>query len=213
MTHLRRENAPKRWPIKRKGSAYVVKMDSNGLPVLIALRDVLKIANKRSEIKKAIHKKEILICGKIVNNEKKSIKLLDTLTINPLNKNYRMILTKQGKFNFQEIKENEKDYKIEKIINKKILKGKKIQLNLSDGRNFLSDMKCNVNDSVLINLKNNKIEKCLPMKEGAKVLIISGKHIGEQAVIKKIENKLKMVDIESHQKNARVLIKQIMVIE
>jgi small subunit ribosomal protein S4e len=213
MTHLKRENAPKNWPIIRKGTTYIVNSDFCGLPILVALRDVLKLANKRSEVKKALHKKEILLCGRAVRDEKKSIKLLDILTITSLNKNYRMIFSKEGKFAFKEIKDVEKDYKIAKIINKKILKGKKTQLNLSDGRNFLSEIKCHVNDSVLINLKANKIEKCLALKEGSKVLVVSGKHIAEEGIIRKIENKLKMVEIESHEKSAKVLIKQIMVIE
>ena len=112
-----------------------------------------------------------------------------------------------------EIKEGEVNYKIAKIINKKTLNGKKTQLNLSDGRNYLSDIKCKVNDSVLINLKDGKIEKCLPLKENAKALIIAGKHSGERGIIKRIDNEKKMVGIESGGLHINVLIKQLIITE
>jgi len=213
MSHLRRENAPKNWPIKKKGTAYIIKSGKDELPILIALRDILKVANNRSEIKKAIFKKEIIVCGKIIRDEKLNLKLFDVLTINSSKKNYRVVLSKEGKFEFKKIDEDEKDFKIVKIINKKILKNKKIQLNLGDGRNILSETKCKINDSLLINLKNNKIERCLPLKEDSKVLIISGKHIGEEATIKRILDKFKMIELEIQNKIAKVLIKQIIVIK
>lgn len=212
MSHLKRKNVPLSWGIPKKGTPFILKSDSKGMPVLVALRDVLKLVKTRTELKKAIHKKEILLCNKEVKDEKKVIKLLDILTIVPSKKNYRMILSKGGKFKFEEINEQERDTKISKIINKKILKGKKTQLNLIDGRNFLSEMKCHVNDSLLINLKTNKIEKCLPLKENAKVLIIGGKHAGEEKIIKEIDNKLKMIETEDLGHKLKILIDQVMVI-
>ena len=94
-----------------------------------------------------------------------------------------------------------------------ILKGKKTQLNLSDGKNFLSDIKCNVNDSVLINLKDKKIEKCIPLKEKAKIIIIGGKHAGETGIINNIDSKGKNTESTIDKKKVNVLIKQLMVIE
>jgi small subunit ribosomal protein S4e len=93
------------------------------------------------------------------------------------------------------------------------LKGKKTQLNLSDGRNFLSDLKCNMNDSVLINLKDGKIEKFIPMKEKTKAVVFSGKHIGKKGEITELNVEEKTAKIKSGDKEINVLIKQLMVIE
>jgi len=212
MNHLKRKNMPLSWGIPKKGTPFIIKSDLKGIPILVVIRDILKLVKTRTELKKAIHKKEILLCNKEVRDEKKVVRLLDTLTIIPSRKNYRMILSNNGKFKFEEINEQEKDTKISKIINKKILKGKKTQLNLIDGRNFLSEIKCNVNDSLLINLRTNKIEKCIPLKENAKVLIIGGKHAGEEKIIKGIDNKLKMIETEDSGKKLKILIDQVMVI-
>ena len=50
------------------------------------------------------------------------------------------MVLKNEKLNIEEIKESEANTKVAKIIEKKMLKGKRIQINLSDGRNFLSNI-------------------------------------------------------------------------
>jgi small subunit ribosomal protein S4e len=131
-----------------------------------------------------IHEKNVLVNGKPAVDEKNSVLLFDTLGIVPLKKNYRMNLTKNGKFFLEEISEKDIEKKITKIINKKMLKGKRTQLNCIDGRNILSNEKCKINDSIVVNLKNNKIEKILPLKEKAKVIVFSGKHAGKLEKLK-----------------------------
>jgi len=212
--HLKRQKVPKNWPIKRKGTTYIVRPNaniSNGIPILVALRDMLKLAQNRKEVKKAIHIKNLLLNGFPVKDEKDSILLFDTLTIVPSNESYRLSLSEKGKFQIEKIKTGEETHKIAKVINKKVLKGKKIQLNLSDGRNFLSDIKCNVNDSVLIDLKKKKIEKCLPLKEKGEVLVFAGKHAGKKANINKIDQVKKMSELTFENKKINVLIKQLII--
>ena len=94
-----------------------------------------------------------------------------------------------------------------------MLKGKKTQLNLSDGRNFLSEIKCKTNDSVLINLKNRKIEKCLPLTENSEAIVYAGKHSGEKGKIEKISQEKKIVEMNNGKEKINVLIKQLMVIK
>lgn len=214
--HLKRQEVPKSWPTKRKGSAFVVRPLSNlkkGLPILVVIRDMLNLAQNRKEVKTAKHMKNILLNGKIVKDERQGMVLFDVLTIVPSRKSYRLILSHKGKFDIEEIKELEANKKIAKIVNKKILNGKKVQLNLSDGRNYLSNIKCKTNDSALINFKENKIEKCLEFKEKANVFIFSGKHAGTQGAIEKLKLERKMVSVKTKEDKLNVLIKQLMVIE
>ena len=216
MAHLKRQQSPKSWPIERKGTKYLVKSAfgvSKGVPMLIILRDMLEIAQNRKEVKRAINLKNILLNQKPVKDEKNSAVLFDTISIIPTKKNYRMTLSEKGKFKLEEIKENETNNKIAKMVNKKILRGKKTQINLSDGRNFLSEMKCNINDSVLINLKEKKIEKCIPLNEKSKIFVFEGKHVGKIGEIKKIIPEQKMVEADIKGNKIHVLIKQLMVIE
>ena len=183
------------------------------MPLLIILRDILKIAQNRKEVKKALHQKNILLNKQLVRDEKNAVLLFDTISIIPSKKHYKLTLSEKGRFHVKEIKESEANAKIAKVINKKTLKGKKTQLNLSDGRNFLSEIKCSTNDSLLINLDKKKVEKCLPLKEKSKVIIFRGQHSGAGGIIKKIDKDKKIVEVEVNDKQINVLIKQLMVIE
>lgn len=216
MTHLKRQKIPKNWPLPRKGSVYVVRPSfsiKKGIPILIVLRDLLKVAQNKREAKRALHEKNILFNEKVIRDYKQPIMLYDIITIVPAKKNYKLNLKENGKFKIEEISEKDSKKKIAKIIGKKILKGKKTQLNLIDGRNFLSDIKCSINDSVLVNLKEKKIEKCLPLKEKAKIIIFAGKHAGKTGVIEKLDLDKKMAKVSNKKGTINVLIKQLMVVE
>lgn len=213
--YLKRQRVPKKWPIPRKGTAYVVRPISNlkdSIPILVALRDMLKVAQNRKEVKKAIHDKIIFINTKPAKDDKNHIVLFDSICLMPSKKNYRLELNEIGKFILNEIKETEAAKKISKITGKKILAGKRTQLNLSDGANYLSNVKCSVNDSVLIDLKNKKIEKCLPLKENANVVVIAGKHAGKKGIIEKLKEERKMAKLNIGKDSINVLIKQMMVV-
>ncbi len=192
MAYLKRQKVPKNWAIKRKGTTYVVRPNfsiGKGIPVLIILRDILKVAQNRKDVKRIIHSKQVLLNNRVVKDDKHTVLLFDSLSIVPTNKFYKMDLSKKGKFRVKETDVNDAGKKVSKIINKKTLKGKKVQLNLSDGRNFLSDVKCNVNDSVVINLLENKIESVIPLKEKAEAIVLEGKHTGEKGIINKVKDK------------------------
>jgi|SRR3989344_1839852 len=223
MGHLKRQSMPKNWPIMRKGMTFVVKpISKKGIPLLVVIRDLLKLAQTRKEIKNAIQKKFLMLNNKAVKDEKIGMTLFDTLLIIPSKTYYRLELSEKGKFELNQIREEECNKKIAKIINKKTIAGKKVQLNLSDGGNFLIDSKfsCATNDSVAINFKNKKIEKCLPLKENSKVIIFAGKHAGKIGQVEKIISEhvqdskwQKMAIINCNKNKINVLIKQLMVIE
>ena len=214
--HLKRQKIPNSWPIKRKGTKYVVRPSSNlekSIPILVLLRDILKIARTRKEVKHSINLKKIMVNGKLARDEKNSLTLFDTLSLIPMKKHYRLELSEKGKFSLQEISDKEIGKKISKVLNKRVLKGKKVQINLSDGRNLLSDVKCNVNDSVMIDLVSKKIELCIPLNEKSNVFVFAGKHAGKRGVVGKIKQEGKMAEIKIDKETLNVLTKQIMAIK
>jgi len=214
--HLKRQEIPKNWPVFRKGTKYIARPNSNlssGIPLLVLIRDMMGIAQNKKEVKRSIHLKNILLNTKPVTDEKNGVLLFDVVTLVPSKKNYRLSLTESGKLEMQEIKSSEAEKKVSKVRNKKVLKGKKIQINLSDGSNFLSDMKCNTGDSVIVNLKDRKLEKCIPLAEKANAQVFAGKHAGKVGTIKKIDEVHQMVELDVKGNPISVLIKQVMVIE
>ncbi|HLD97932.1 MAG TPA: KOW motif-containing protein [Candidatus Nanoarchaeia archaeon] len=200
--HLKRHSASKMWPIARKGTKYLVVPShekNRGIPLLIALRDDLKLVSRRKELEKILHEGKITVNGKIARNDNLSLLLFDKVSIKDSNKNYSVNFSKNGKLVLDEVNEKDSHNKISKVINKKVLDGKKIQINLIDGRNILSNDKITVGDSVIVNFKSKKIESILPVKDKSKVLIINGKHKGSYGIIKKIDERKIIVESEKNE--------------
>lgn len=214
--HLKRHKSPKNWPIKRKGTKYVVRPNFNsttGLPVLVLLRDVLELAKTRKEVKKALNEKQVLLNHRPISDEKNAALLFDVISILPSNKHYQLGMSEFGKFNVKEIKSTEANEKVAKILDKKIIKGKKVQINLSDGNNFLYEGKFNINDSAVIDLKARKISKIIPFKENVKAVVFAGKHSGKEGIIESIDKEKKMVGLKLNGDKINILIKQIIAIQ
>lgn len=206
--HLTRNEVPRTWPIPRKGTKSIVvpkNNKANGIPLLILLRDMLKIGEKRKEIEKIMREGKIKVNGKVVKDEKYALVVLDILSLG--DKSYKLVL-KNKKFNLEETKEKEK---IVKIVGRKILKGKKVQINLGDGRNIMTSEKLNIGDSVAINFEG-KIARKIELKENAKVMVISGSHIGEEGKVERIDEKNKTADIRMVKEKVNLNLNRIMAI-
>jgi len=222
--HLKREVSPKNWPIERKGTTYLIKPSHDfdrGVPILIIIRDMLELAKDRKEVKKALTSGQVFLNHKRVVDEKNNALLFDILTLAPPKSSssdkkqyYRIEMGENKKFKLQEVSENEAETKCSKVIKKMKLKGNKTQINLSDGRNFISNVKCKTNDSLLINLKTKKIVKCIELQKNANVAVFAGKHTGARGIIQDIDEENKIVKIQK--KNHEIigaLIKQVIAVE
>ena len=181
--HIKINEMPKVWPIakkagKRRYLAVPSHATSKGISLLFILRDVLKIAKTRKEVRFITLNGEVKVNNKIRKNENFPVQVFDKLSFEKAKKYYALEIVNK-KYTLTEITAKEAEKKVVKISGKKILEKNKIQMNLEDGQNFLTKEKFSVGDSALINTKENKIEKILPLKEGANIEIIAGKHAGE----------------------------------
>jgi small subunit ribosomal protein S4e len=210
--HKTRQNISKIWPIRRKGTKYIVvpsHSPNEGIPLLIISREMLGIVKTRKELKRILLDKKILINNQIVKNDNHSLLLFDTLALKDEKKYYRLSYNNAGKLTLESISEKESETKICKVVNKKMLPMNKIQINFNDGRNILSKEKINVGDSAIINFKDKKIEKILHVKEKVKVLIIKGKHRGELGIIEKTNGK--EIEVISEGKSLNIKLNELIV--
>ncbi len=156
------------------------------IPLLTVVRDMLKIAEVRKEAKRIIKSGAVLIDGRQCKDEKFGVGLMCVISLPLIKKSYRVIQTAKG----LELVEIQKSmFKPCKIINKTAVKGGKIQYNFYGGGNLLADNSYKVGDTLVLRLPENKIEKHLPMAEGADALVFRGKNRGRTGKIKKIEGK------------------------
>jgi len=217
--HKKRHEMPNSWPLPRKERRKrFISMPnhsfSKGISLLFILRDVLKIAKTRKEVRYMTLNGFVKVNGKIRKDEDFPLGVFDTLGLDRSGKNYRLEIVNK-KFTLREISEKEAQKKTVKISGKKIIDKENIQMNLSDGQNLLAKDKFSVGDSVVLNTKENKVEKILPLKEGAKVEVIAGKHAGEKGKLLKFVELSRGRDyvVKIEDKEVSLPFKAILVIE
>lgn len=205
--YVKRQTVAKTWPIPRKGTKYLVAPShnkKNGIPILVLLRDVLKIAKNRKEVKRILNQELISVNSKTVKKDNLSVLPFDIVKIGE--KSYELGFSEKRKFMLKETKREEK---ILKVVGKTILKEKKIQLNLLYGKNVITDEKANTGDSVII--KDKKVEKVLPLEKGREAVVFSGKYKGKEGEIEVIEGKI--ATLFHKEEKINVPVKNIMVVK
>jgi small subunit ribosomal protein S4e len=202
MSHLKRLAAPKSWRIGRKEKKFVVKpvpgphKIEESIPLLLVVRDILGYAKTSREAKKIINEGRIVVDKKIRRDLRFPAGLMDIIEIPTTNEGWIVLLDGKGKLTLKNISKNSSRYKLCKIVNKTVVKGGNIQLNLHDGRNFLVEKEKDeykTKDALLLDLEKNAIKKHLHFKEGSFALITGGKHkseIGRIEEIKKIRSSM-----------------------
>jgi len=205
--HIKRTKMLKTWPVPRKGKrqrfvAVSSHANTNSISLLAILRDVLKVASTRKEAKHIVNNGDIKVNNKVRKNDVYPVQTFDTIGMEKSKKYYRLEIVNK-KFSLKEVTKKESETKIIKISGKTVLGKDKIQMNLEDGHNIITKTKFNVGDSIIFNTLTDKVEKVLPLKKGATVEIIIGKHAGKTGKIVEIEAlkkgksyKIKLEDVE-----------------
>jgi len=192
--HLKRLNAPRTLSIHRKEETWTTKPspgphpNEKSIPLGIILRDYLELADTIKEVKKILFTEGILVDGEIKKDYKYPVGLMDVLSIKKLKKDYRVLFDQKGKLVLVPISSKDAKWKLCRIENKTILKGKKTQINLHDGKNKIVDKEEFKTGEVLkIDFKDQKIEDKYEVKKGTVSMITGGSHIGEIANIEELE--------------------------
>ena len=190
--HQKRISAPRSWPIQRKEHYWTVKPRpgahpaNHSIPLLILVRDLLKLADNTKEAKRVLHESNILVNGKIRKDPKYLVGIFDIISIPKIEKHYRVLTDRKGKLTFTQIKEEDSKTKLCRINNKTVVKGGKVQLNMHDGRNVIGSNEVKTKDSVIISIPDCKIIERFAFSEGNHAMVIGGKHSGEVGKIKSI---------------------------
>ncbi len=192
--HIKRQETTIKLPIPRKGTKYVARALShikNSVPVVIAVRDMLKLAQTSAEVKRMIHQKLLKINGKLVKDSNESIKLFNLLEADKV---YVLSLLPTGKYVFEEAKD--KIVRLCKILNKTMVKKGNIQFNLHDGSNIISDSQFSIGDSIYLDL-SGKIKKHLPIEKGRASIVIKGKYLGLKGNIESYDGDLVRINVNN----------------
>jgi len=194
MGHIKKTQMPKSWPVPRKGGknrfvAVPSHATSKGISLLFLLRDVLKLVKTRKEARHMTFNGMVKVNNKVRKDENFPVQVFDVVNLSPRDDPAgpdKVIL----------------NYKLE-IVNKKF---SLVEISAKEADS--------VGDSVVLNTKETKIVKVLPLKEGAKIEIILGKHAGEKGELVGFEEltRGRNYQIKLEDKNVSLPYKTILVI-
>jgi small subunit ribosomal protein S4e len=196
MGHQKRIAAPRSWKIERKVSYWTVDPrpgphpKERSMPLLLLVRDMLKLADNSREAKRILHEGDVVVNGTVRKDHKFPVGIFDILSIPQLKANYMVLLDKKGKLALKEIGEEEAAKKLCRVDGKTMIKGRKLQLNLHDGRNILPgefSEEVKTHDSLMVSIPDNKIVQHFAYKGGSKVIVIGGKHSAQTGEIEEIK--------------------------
>ncbi len=189
MSHLKRLAAPKTYAILRREKKYTVKSSpgphssKSSIPLLVFLRDVIKVVKTSKEAKKILNNRKIEVDGRVITDGKFPIGFMDVVKADKI---YRIVFDRKGRIKPIEIDESEANVKISKVIRKQMIKGGRIQVTTEDGRNFLINDDVSVGDSILFSIPNQKVKKILKLEIGKTVMLMAGKYVGKIAKVLEI---------------------------
>lgn len=191
--HQKRLAAPRVLQIHRKERALTIRTApgphplENAIPLGLLVRDYLGLCDTYKEARKIVSNGDILVDGVKRKNFKFPCGLMDVISIPKMRKNLRILYDRNGKLTLVPISESDAEWKLCRIQNKTILKGKKVQLNLHDGKNKLVEKdEYKTGDVLKISFKENKIDEVYGFEKGTISIITGGTHVGEIASIEEI---------------------------
>jgi small subunit ribosomal protein S4e len=192
--HMKRLAAPRVLRLHRKEKKLTIRAAPGPHPLELAIplglivRDYLSLCDSYKEARKIVSNGDILVDGVKRKNFKFPCGLMDVISIPKTRKNIRILFDRNGKLTLVPISESDAEWKLCRIQNKTIVKGKKVQLNLHDGKNKLVEKdEYKTGDVLKISFKENKIDEVYRFDKGTVSMIIGGTHIGEIASIDEIQ--------------------------
>jgi small subunit ribosomal protein S4e len=183
--HLSRLASPRTWPVERKQSKWIAKPSAGAhsikksLPLVVVLRDILKLVKTSKEVRNLIHENAILVNNRKLKDVKFAVGLFDVISLPKIKEHYRILINKQNKFSLSKIAESEANILLLRIDNKRTVAKGKTQINFMNGWNKLvSKGNYKTSDVVVFDTKTAKLSGTLNLKVGSIVYFIGGKHAG-----------------------------------
>lgn len=189
--HLKRLNAPDSWHIAKKTTKFITKTapgphNANAMPIAVWLRDHMGLARNLKEVKQILNQKDVIINGRPCRDAKTGIGIFDIISLQKMNKFYRILRDKNGRHVSIEIDAEAAKTRLCKVKNKTIVGGGRVQLNMRDGANLIADNTYRSGDSIVLSLEPEtrfRIVDHFPFAVGNMAMVIGGRHSGKVARI------------------------------
>jgi small subunit ribosomal protein S4e len=151
---------------------------------------MLKLCDNSREARFIIGSRTIAVDGKIVTNYKFPVGLMDVVTVLKTKQSFRMLIDYKAKLKLIPIDDSEKDWKLARVDDKKVVRKGKVQLNMHDGRCILLPKdQYRTGDVLKIELPSQKIMKAFKLDKGSIAFLVGGSHPGSVQIIENYQIK------------------------
>jgi small subunit ribosomal protein S4e len=198
--HLKRLPAPKYWPIPRKTGKFTTRVipgphaRDHSLTLALVLRDVLGYAENLRETRAILSTGQIKVDGQVRKDPRFPVGLMDVLEITTSGEKFRVLPKIRGGLRLVSINDSEVGFKLCRIENKIMNKGRKVQLGLHDGRTLLlpdneKASKYSTLDTLKVAIPEQKLLSAISLEKGVQAIVSRGKNIGIEGKVIEIEKR------------------------
>lgn len=188
--HTKRLAQPRRWKIPKKEHTWGPKVrpgphaEEDALPLVVAVRDLLGIADTAAEAKQAIKDGRIHVDGRPCRDERRGLGFMDAVTIPESAQAYRVLYDTHGRIAMLEIGEQDAKFKLVRLEDKVTLGENRTQLSFHDGRTLIvKEDTYNTGDVLRLSLPDQEIADHFPYEEGVPAYVMGGAHVGQIATV------------------------------
>ncbi len=194
---LKRGPAPGFWPIHRKEAKWAPAtrpgphLRNRSFPLILIVREILGYGATAKEATRIISGSKIRVDRVVRNDPRFSVGLMDLIQISGINQVFRLLPRPGRGLALSPVREGESEYKVCKVLGKRVIDKEMLQINLHDGRTLVVSSKgvqkgyseFSVGGGLQIALPSQKIIGYVPLEQGSIGLVTYGKNQGSSGKI------------------------------
>ncbi|KAH9385665.1 small subunit ribosomal protein S4e [Nematocida major] len=192
--HLKRLNAPRSWMLDKLGGAFAPRPRCGPhklrecLPLCLIVRRKLAFAQNTRELVHILKNRMVKVDGKVRKDPKYPAGVMDVVSFPAIHENYRLLYNVNQKFCLQPITEEEAQFKICKVVTKRLENKSILTLHTNDGRTIkYADPSIKIGDSVKLDLATSEVREIYPIGVGMTAYAFRGKNLGCVGIIREIK--------------------------
>jgi len=188
--HLKRLAAPRHWMLDKMTGVFAPRPSTGPhklrecLPLILFLRNRLKYALTYAEAKKITYQRLIKVDGKVRTDITYPAGLMDVISIEKTNENFRLIYDVKGRYAIHRITAEEAKMKLCKV--KRVMVGAKgVPFVVThDARTIrYPDPDVAINDTAVVDIATGKITDYLKFEVGNICMVVGGRNMGRVGVV------------------------------
>jgi ribosomal protein S4E len=187
-------SAPNHWMLGKLDGIWAPRPSSGPhklrecLPLIIILRNRLKYALTKQEVTMICMQKLVKVDGKTRVDANYPAGFMDVVEIAKSGDTFRLLYDTKGRFVLHRINDEEKKYKLCKVIRQEYTQKQIPYVATNDGRTIrYADPLIKVNDTVKIDLETGKVVDFIKFESGNLVMVTRGRNAGRVGILHHIE--------------------------